>query len=264
MPQTDLQLLNVRQLTAHAAQLKVTMEVDPEILEQELAPHVNGLATLKLSAKTIEVTDEATNQQCVDLMNDAAAREKSLTGIWNRYKNPLNKARKVILDLEKSSAGVAETIKQLCSQKSGAFLLAQKRAAETINKSLASQSDGQRRELLRESQDLMLEGRVKEAGDKALQAEMIGTVSLPDLVHKPAGAKVGEKCTAECTDLMALLSAIVSREIPLMQEVKPGDVRPLIVVDQVVLNAVVARLGMGLGWPGVTVKEVMRVGVNRS
>lgn len=58
---------------------------------------------------------------------------------------------------------------------------------------------------------------------------------------------------------MAVLKAIVDGKVSLMQEYRAGEMRPLVVVDQVVLNAMCSRQLDGLDIPGVTVEEGFRI-----
>lgn len=255
----ELTVLNVPALVNSAQQLRIVLEIDRNALADELHPQVTGLSTLELAAKQLMVTDDATNERAVAIMNDAHGRQMSLEAIWKRYKTPLNAARAVVLDMEKKTCGVAEAIKKLASAKSGQFELAQKRTKEKLERQLAVVVEDKKQTLQEEADDLMMSGDITGARAKLLEVEMHVAPTIPSMVTKQAGARVTPKYKGTCEDLMAVIKAIADGRIGLMQEVSPGDSRPLVNIDQVVLNAIVKRQGDGLRIPGIKVEEEVAV-----
>ena len=246
-------------LITTAAQLKVTLEVDAALLQQEVAQFTDGFSTVQLAIKTLEVTDEESYQQCIDLRNDAGRREKGLTEIWSRYKTPLNAARTVVLDYEHATVDVCKAAKDDATRKAERYLMEQQRAKREAEQALARVADQQRRDLEAEARRLATRGEIDKAEQVQRQAQMSVAPSLPDAIPQAVGAKVGAKFTARVMDVVAFAKAVVDGKVDLMQEVKPGDIRPILVIDQVVLNAVAARQMTGLNWPGVTVEEGVRI-----
>ncbi len=249
--------ISVKALATASAQLKIAIEVDHLQLAAELQPYLEDFTTLKLVSQTLIVDSEEANQRCVDLLNQWAVKEKAFKQIWGRYKTPLNAARAVVLKLEKDTAGVAEETKQLLSRKSGDFQLAMLRAKAAAEAHVNRLAARRRLELSAEADELMLEGDVQGAQSKMLESEMTVAPTLPG-VSRAEGSRETLKYKGTCTDIIALLQAIIDQKVTLMHEVKPGDFRPLVVVDQVVLNALVSR-NASLKIPGITVEPDVHV-----
>ncbi len=250
--------LNCRALTTASKQLAVAIEVDSDILANELRPYLEDLAALQLAAKKLVIDDEDSNQRALNMMNLAWDKQKGLEQIWARYKTPLNAARKVVLDLEKQSAGAAEDLKKLLQSKSAKFIRDCTIAKQAAEGKLARMASTERSRLLQEAEEAMLDGDVSMAQAKLAESQMIVAPTLPDAMPVVTGARITPKFRAKCDDTIALLKAIVEKKVPLMHEVR-GEMRPLVVVDQVVLNALVSRLGPGLRAPGITVEEDVQV-----
>ncbi len=249
--------VSVNALTTQAKQLKVVLEIEPDRLREELQPHLEDFITLKLVSQQLIVDSEEANQRCVDLLNQWAVKQKAFTEVWGRFKTPLNAARAVVLKLEKETAGVAEETKQLLARKSGYFQLAMLRAKESAEAHVDRLAARRRLELSAEADELMLDGDVQGAQSKMLEAELTVAPTLPGIGHAE-GSRETLKYRAKTTDIIAVLQSIVDGKTQLMHEVKPGDVRPLVVVDQVVLNALVSR-NAKLKIPGITVEPDVQV-----
>jgi hypothetical protein len=249
----------VGKLATAAAQLKVTLEVDPALLREEVEQYTQGLSTVQLAVKNLQVNDEESYQQCIELRNDAGRREKGLTDIWKRYKGPLNAARQVVLDYEHETVDVCKAAKDLATKKGEQYIMEQRRAQRAAEEQMAEAARKLQRDLERKASDLALTGQMKEAEQVTMQAQMAVAPRLPSAVPVAVGARVGEKYTARVMDVMAVLKSIVDGQTPLMWEVKPGDVRQLVVVDEVVLRAIVLRQITGLRIPGVVVEEGAKI-----
>ncbi len=218
-----------------------------------------SLSTLTLAARTLEVTDDVSYEQAINLRTMFATAEKRIADFWE----PLAKAANA---LHKSLTGArAEMMKPytdgklLTTQKAERYILGQQRAKRQAEEVLAQAARQTQQALRLEADRLALEGRMRESEQINMQAQMSVAPTLDAAIPKVAGAKTGTKYTGQVTDLIAFAKAIVDGKIDLMQEVKPGDVRPILMVDQVVLNAVVSRQLDGLNWPGIEVKEGVRI-----
>lgn len=256
--------VNTYSLAACASQLKVTVEVSPDALRAELAPYLDGMATLQVMADDLDVDSEETNQLCIDLLNRAAEKQQGFTRIWERYKKPLNLARATILDLERETAGAADKIRKQLAEKSARFLLDMDRAKRHAEAGLATLAAQERVRLAKVAEELMMEGDVAAAQSKLNEAAMVVAPTLPEAVPITVGARITPKYRGFCHDTIAVLKAIVDGKLPLVQTVKLGDVRPLVVIDQVVLNAMVSRLGPDLKIPGITVEPDFQVASRRA
>lgn len=250
--------LTVRSLATAATQLKVAIEIDAQGLAEELRPYTSDFETLQVAAKSIVVDSEESNQKCLDMMNQMWAKQKGFESVWSRYKTPLNQARKAVLDLESQTAGAAEATKKLLQAKSAAFLRACQQAKAEAEKKMAALANRERGRLEREAEDLMMDGNVRGAQAKIQEAHMIVAPELPDAMPTVTGARVTPKYRGEVVDVVAVLRAIVDGKLPLMHEVR-GDMRPLVTIDQTVLNALVSRLGPGLRIPGIKVEDDVQV-----
>jgi len=261
MSETTALALNIQALTTQAGQLKVAMEIDHDKLREALHPYTHDFAALQLAAKQLVVNDEKSNQICIELLNLAFDKQKGFESIWARFKDPLNKARKVVLDLEKKTAGAAEDTKTLLSSKSAAYLRACQIAKQETERKLSRLANTERARLEREAEEAMMDGNVDEAQFKLAESQMIIAPTLPDL-PVTTGARITPKYRATVHDVTAVLKAIVEGRVPLMHEVR-GEQRALAVIDQVVLNALVSRLGPGLKIPGVVIEEDVQVAADR-
>ena len=234
---------------------------DIEAQKQAAAKLVESasIATLTLAAKSLEITDEETYQQAIDLRTRFAVAEKRITDFWE----PLAKAANA---LHKSLTGArAEMVKQysdgkaLMTRKAETYLMEQQRAKREAEAAMARVADQQRRELEAEARRLATRGEMDRAEQIERQAQMSVAPSLPDAIPQAVGAKVGVTFAARVTDMVAVMKSIVEGQTPLMWEVKPGDIRPLVVIDEVVLRAIVSRQQKGLSIPGVVVDEGVRI-----
>jgi hypothetical protein len=250
-------------LTTAAAQLKVTLEVDSELLRQEVDQYTKGFDVARLAIETIEVSDNVTFQQCVNWRNDCGDRIKGLTEIWDRYKDPLNRARAVVLGFEHDTVDPISDAKDLATQKCEQYVVEQKQAKRKAEEALAAAAKKEQAKLESKADGLMAMGYIGEAEKLMAQATMCVAPELPSAIPYADGARVGDKFTGRVTDTLAVLKAIVDGERELMWEVKPGDVRPLVVIDSVVLNAMVGRHGLALDFPGIVVEEGARISAKR-
>lgn len=252
---------SLKNLPVKAKQLQVALNIDLAELTTEIAQYTEKQASLELASKQFIVSDDDSNAACLALRSDAARREKGLTDICKRYKDPLNAARKVVLDMEKVLVGPFIEIKDRLTKKSEAYILSQRRAKAAAEAQLSHVADQERQRLSREAEDLMAKGFVAEAIQKEQQASITVTPTLPDAVSKVEGSRIGDKFTGSVADIMAVLTAIVNKQTPLMWDYKNGEQRALVNIDQVLLNAIVSRMGKAAekAIPGVVVTEGVRI-----
>lgn len=217
-----------------------------------------NIATITLSAKNLTVESQESYEACVALRNAFALAQKRITDFFGPMIDAANKLHKSL------TAARAEMLKpycdgkDVCTRKMERFLLDQKEAKRKADAVMSQVAEKERSRLADEAEDLMSMGFVKEAAQKTQQARMTMAPTLPAAVTKVAGAKVADKWIAECTDLIAFAKAIGEGKIPLMHDVR-GEMRPILLVDQVTLNAVVSRQQDSLKWPGIAVKESVRI-----
>ena len=218
-----------------------------------------SISTLTLAAKTLEVLDEESYRNCIDLRGRFAAAEKKILDFWKPLTEAAHTLHKAMTGAREEMARPYVEGKALTTKKAEAYLNEQRRQKRESEAALARAADQERLRLEQEARDLAMRGRMKEAEQIAMRASLTVAPTLPSAVPAAAGAKVGDKFTGKVTDLMAVLGSIVDGRTPLMWEVRPGDVRPLVVVDEVVLRAIVSRQQRGLQIPGVAVEEGSRI-----
>jgi hypothetical protein len=256
----ELAVLN--NLPALADQLKVAITIDPAKLRAEVEQFTGGLATRTLAAKNLQIKDDHGLADAATIRNDFASRETGLTAIWKRLKSPLNEMRSKVIDLEHATIDQEKAGKDLVTGKMERYILEQKRIKREAEEHMARVAAVEQRRLASEAEDLMAMGYVKEAQSKVSQAQMTVAPTLPN-IDKPSNARIGDKWVSEVTDIIAVLKAVVDGKVPLMHEVK-GVMRPLVLIDPVVVNALVARKQNNLQIPGITVSEGVSIGAKRS
>ena len=246
-------------LKVQAKQVSVLLDVDVPALQLEVDSYTTGLATMEVQAKNFNIIDDQTYADAMQLMRSAQEREAGLSKIWQKFKDVINPARNTILEMEHSTVDPFTAIKQTLQKKGEKYLNDKAYAKKQAEAAFARAAEEARQRLDREAEDLMLRGRVIEAQAKTYESAITVTPTLPNAVPAVADAKVGTKFSGSVTDLLAFARAIVEGKVDLMQEVKPGNSRPILIVDQVVLNAVVSRHQDGLNWPGITVTSGAKI-----
>jgi hypothetical protein len=256
---TALVPFSAQTLKSQASQLSVVLDIDVPALQMEVEAHTQGLVTMQVQANALNIADEVSYADAMALMKDAQERESGLTKIWKRFKDVLNPARNTVLEMEHATVDPFTAIKQTLQRKGEKYLNDMRRAKAEAEAALARAADEQRQRLQREADALMAKGRVAQATAKIQEASITMTPTLADAMPVAADARVGTKFTGSCTDIIAFARAIVEGKVNLMQEVKPGDARPVLIIDQVVLNAVVSRQQDSLNWPGITVTSGAKI-----
>lgn len=262
MPKKSVALVPIQpnQLTTSAAQLKVVLDVNADALSTEVAKFTGQFHTLQIAEESLQVVDETTYTTAGQLRNQAVDAEAGLTAIFKRLKDPVNAVRAVILDMEHGTVDPFGEIKKSLNTKMSDYLKEQKKLADAAQKRVNTVAKAERKDLLEQAEELISQGFVKEGNAMKAQAAMVTAPIIPSIVPKVDGIRTGAKYVASVENIAAVMQAILSGHVDLMQEVKPGDIRPLVTIDQVVLNAMVARQGAGLKIPGVKVEEDFRIG----
>ena len=255
---TALVPFNAQTLKTQASQLSVVLDINVPALQMEVEAHLQGLASLQVQAKTLNIQDDSTYGEAMELRKNVATRADGLTRIWSRFKGPLNGARATVLELEHATVDPLTAIKDILTKKGEKYLNDMRRAKAESEAAFARVAEEQRLKLEREAAALMARGRVAEAEAKTQEAQITITPTLANAIPVVADAKVGTQFKGSCTDIIAFAKAIATGKVNLMQEVKPGDMRPILVVDQVVLNAVVFHQD-SLNWPGITVTSGAKI-----
>ena len=246
-------------LVTAASQLTVTLKVDAEALREEVERFTDGFTETAADISALSVTSDTSYQRCIDLRNDCGKREAGLTALWDRYKKPLNAARTVVLDMEHQTVDPVSAAKAEATRKGERYLNDQKRAKREADEALARVAKVQKVSLSQQAEDLMAQGFVREAERLERQAHLTVAAVAPEVVPVATGARTGTKYTGNVVDFMAVLRAIVEGQQPLEWEVKLGDARPLVVIDETVLRAMVLRHQKGLNFPGIVVEEGSRI-----
>ena len=239
-------------------QLTNPLSADMKPYLERAAQLTEGIASLSLQARALQITDDDTRRQCMELLNNAKSRIKGLTSLWKSVKDPVNSIRSTILACEKETLQESEGVANICESKLKAFDRAQIEAKRKIEEELARDARRKQAELDEKERELRAEGFVKEANAVSQQITILDHMPvLPEAIEKVAGTSVTKVWKATVTDTISVINAIATGKVKLMQDCN-GQMRPLVIVDQVVLNAMVKRLGDGLNIPGVSVEEDIR------
>lgn len=242
------------EIVADQANASVTLAEIIRRLRESAEAFSLDLASKQTAVKGTAIVDDESCQQAADLRNLAASREKSLTALWDSVHEPVNKWRNLILSHEKATIGPWTKVKEALDSKIKAYARQSAQDKKQVDAQMSTVADQQRQQLNREADNLMAQGLVAEAEAKQRQANMTVAPQLPSAKPQVEGMRFTPKFRARPVDLMAILGAIARGEVPLMHDVK-GEMRPLVVVDQVVLNALCSRLQDSLRIPGVVVEE---------
>jgi len=249
-----------------------------------------GFQTFELTAKSLLKQGLKTDedyQTAVALANQAGAREKQTSDRFDSVGAVgfMFKFHRALTGLRNAANEPWGNLREKLSKAAAAWYLEQKRAKERAEQELAESARRQQNSLIQQAEDLMVEGRVQEAREALAEARATVTPILPDAVPKVEGARIKERFVGACKDLLATALAIVLTEqkfccphcgkhiqpqvqVPLMHKEFAADgtekwERPLLVVDQVVLNAVVGRMGRGMDWPGIEITEEVKIGAKK-
>ena len=225
----------------------------------------NGLQTFELSANAVLTkvwNDDADYTTAVELKNEAASKVKR---IEDKYASPtelFHAVHKAFTGLRSSFTAPWKTLGDKLEAKAKNWYLKEQRAKAEAERRLAEVAAAQKEELWEQADDLIARGQVKEARELKAQARALDAPILPEALPVVAGARITAKLKGTCHDTVALALFIGQGKAPLTYDVK-GVQRPLLVVDQVVLNALVDRMGKSLSLPGITVEEDVKIGAKR-
>jgi hypothetical protein len=239
--------------------MSTNLSLDITTYKAQAEPHISGLQTMSLAVNNLVVSEE-TYQAAVDLRNNLIDRENALKALWKRIKDPLNTLKNAIMAEEHATTDPITALKNKISGKINLYLEEAKKAKEEADKSLDRQVSQTKRTMAEEAEFLEACGKMDEAAEIRQQIASVVKPELPPAAPVAMGAKTTDKFEWEATDMMALIKAVASGEVDLMHEYKGGELRPLLTINQTVVNAVVARKGLRLGWPGIVVKMVTKIG----
>jgi hypothetical protein len=217
-----------------------------------------GLQSLNLAAQQIVVSDDESYAQCIGLMGRFGDAKKRILDFWEPLAKSAHGLHKLITSAREEMSGPYATGELICKRKAESYQDECRAAKRRAEQQMALAAEEERQRLVDQSRDLLAMGFVAKAEQLERQASMTTGVVLPEAVSRVAGARVGTKCEWTVTDLVALMRAVVDGEIPLMHTVK-GELRPLLMVDPVVMNSIVDRFQMTLKWPGVVVEEKSKI-----
>ena len=219
-----------------------------------------NLSALQDTAKSLQVTDEASNVECLGLRNACATIEKRITDYWAPLADMANKLHKAITGKRGQMTKPWTDLKDAFSVKSEKFIMDQRAAKRREEEALARIEDQRKRQLEQEAEELLSRGYVEEAQAKTQQAEITDMPTLPDAVGKIEGSRIGTTWKAEGVDLIGTMRAIVAGQIPILWDNGKGDQEPILVYNQQVLNAIAKRSQGSLKIPGVKFVEGVRIG----
>ena len=183
---------------------------------------------------------------------------------YDRYKifNRLASEGVKSLDVEIPGADRLNKSKIAAEAKVRAFIQASKKQTaqrqEAINRAIASDV----RSIDQQIADLFDSGKPAEARKLAAEREIIS--QTPVVIAAPVdigGAAVGETVKwsiAPDTGLMDLVKAVAAGTVPLYREVTVKGVkemRPIFIVNEVVMNQATRAMGKNLNWPGVVLED---------
>ena len=213
------------------------------------------LATRHIVKRGIRTAEE--NKQALEVFVDLGEMEKAINSYWEPTTEASNKLHKALTTARGGMVKAVTELRAGLKQITERYRMDQIRAEREANAALARQAEQDRRRLEQEARDLASRGYMKEAREIAAVAEVTvaPTVAGPEPVP---GIRETTTWTAEVVDFLAFLLAIADGKIPLEHLDRRDNLRPIVIVDQPVLNAVASRMGKTMKWPGVKVTEGVR------
>lgn len=233
---------------------------DPAPLQAEADSIKVGLSAVALGIQNIEVVNDESYASAVQLRNDIVGRESRMIALFKRGKDPLNALKNWILSLEHASVDPLTALKNTITRKAELYLKAAEEEKARMDRELKKSTTQIQGDLLERAELAAASGYMDKAADLRTQATMTVAPQLPPAVPTVSGARVTPKFVTKVTDMTALLQAIVDGKVALMQEYKGGEERPIVEINMTVLNAVVSRKGLKLGWPGIEVASELKLG----
>lgn len=234
-----------------------------DVEQQKLAaaPLIKDLATLQLAAKSVVITDDDSYANAMDVRNKAGSAEKKINEFWEPMCKAAHELHKSLTGARGAMLKPYTDVRDALDKLIKKYILDQQTAKRLVEERLRKEADSLKSNLQEKAEDLIAAGRVQEARSLMAQSQVIDSIpsSLPSSVPKADNSRVTAKKVGECYDLLALIKAVAKGDVPLTHYVK-GEEKPLITVDQRVLNAVVDRMGDSLKWPGVRVKDDVVIG----
>ena len=243
-----------------------------EVIPFDLAAHEKAairltegtnLSALQATAKSLQVTDEESNVECLGLRNACTTIEKRITDYWAPLADMANKLHKAITGKRGQMTKPWTDLKDAFTSKSAKFIMDQRAAKRREEEALARIEAQRKRELEQEAEELLSRGYVEAAQAKTQQAEITAMPTLPDAVGKIEGSRIGTTWRAEGVDLIGTMRAIVAGQIPILWDNGKGEREPILVYNQQVLNAIAKRSQGSLKIPGVRFIEGVRIGSMR-
>ena len=222
-----------------------------------------SLSALQATAKSLQVTDEDSNKECLELRNGCATIEKRITDYWAPLADMANKLHKAITGKRGQMTKPWTDLKDAFTSKSEKFIMDQRSAKRREEAELFRIEQQRKLELEKQADALMSRGFVEEAQAKIQQAAVTDMPTLPDAVGKIEGSRIGTTWKAEGVDLIGTMRAIVAGQIPILWDNGKGEQEPILVYNQQVLNAIAKRSQGSLKIPGVKFVEGVRIGASR-
>ena len=224
---------------------------------QDTGPITRAMTQYQRAVDALVVSDQAGYEEAALMVKGVASAIKAAEKLfedkdlaWKLYKSLSEKLNGFVKPLQ----GMRERIEG----KMRAYKLAE---AERIRRQQAELERQRQEEIAAETRkiaELAQQGRMQEARQVEAEVAVVAAtpVVLPDRTTKVAGVSATPTFKGEVTDALALLKAVAAGTVAFNHNVivrGKGEVRPLFIVDPVVLNHYVKLMGEKLDWPGVTV-----------
>ena len=230
---------------------------------EKLGAELNkGFDTFKVGAERLTLRplqSEEEYQRCLELANDAGRQGDAIVKSFDEPAGLMNRLHKSITGLRSKLSQPWYDHQKRLKDHARQWYLEQHAQKEQIQAQMDKQITREKSDIEKEADRLMCRGQVRDAEALLATRDQVTVPILPPAAPKVEGVKVTDKWVGTCDDILAVAKAIVEGKVPLMHFVK-GEEKPLICVDQKVLNALVDRQGKSLSIPGVSVKADVRFG----
>lgn len=216
------------------------------------------LASTELASRELQVNSEQAFENAAALVAVCAKRAEQVASFWEHDRDLAHQLHRSITG--KISALQAPWIKIRASleAKMKAWRTAQERERQKREQEERQRADEERRKVEEQARALKMAGEYGLAKQVVQEAE---TAIAPSSVQPfaPKSESVTEKWPwiGEVNDLMALIKAIAEGTVPLEYEIK-GEMRPLLNVDQNVLNHLARTRQGDFSIPGCSAKQDLR------
>lgn len=243
-------------LTEEPLELVKSREVTPiiEIIRAKLPMDIIADVEMTVTDPLYHIDNDIQETLVSGYMRDAATWEATVTKEWAPLKGFWHSIHAACCAAEKETAPAIGRIRERCNTLMKDWIR-RKQEAERARQALLDKAVERDRKIKeQQARAAAFDGQTDKAEALIQEAAALRAPVIMAAPTKLEGTSITPKFIGKVTDQMKLITAIAMGQIPLMHDVKGKDL-PLLLIDHVVLQFYVSKLGKQLNWPGVEIEE---------